>query len=102
MKTIYVHTNPLNAAKVAAFVDAAIEADGDKIEPSGADAAVLLKKDKDGAVVGEVVAVVSAGLPKVHEIIDGYRKQGVMPFVVGAVAAEAPADAKKPAKAENE
>lgn len=94
-KTIYVHTNPANAEKVTAFVTHHVLVDGDKVEPSGADGAVLLKKDKDGNLVGEVVAVVSAGLPNAQDIVAGYRRQGVNPYIIGATAAPAAPDKPK-------
>lgn len=78
MKTIFVHTDAANAAKVNAIAGN-LKGEEDKIEKVTADSATLLKKDAKG----EFEAVVSAGLPKVQEIVAGYKKQGVTCHVVG-------------------
>mgnify|MGYP001565968134 FL=1 len=46
---------------------------------------MLVKKDDKGNVVGEYEAVISAGLPKVQEIVGGYKKYSIVTHVVGAI-----------------
>ena len=84
MKTIFIHTEPANADRVNGIANNLKSAE-DKIEKGTAEAAVLVKKDDKGNVVGEYEAVVSAGLPKVQEIVGGYKKYDIMTHVVGAV-----------------
>lgn len=82
MKTIIVHTEPGNATKVNSIATN-LKYEEDKIQQGSADAAILVKKDKNGKVVGEYEAVISAGLPKVQEIVGGYKKYGIVTHVVG-------------------
>lgn len=84
MKTIFVHTEPANADRVNGIA-ANLKSAEDRIEKGTADAAVLVKKDDKGNVVGEYEAVISAGLPKVQEIVGGYKKYNIVAHVVGAV-----------------
>ena len=84
MKTIFVHTEPANADRVNGIA-ANLKSEEDKIEKGTAEAAVLVKKDGQGNVIGEYEAVISAGLPKAQEIITGYKKYGIVTHVVGIV-----------------
>ena len=93
MKTIFVHTEPANADRVNRIA-ANLKSEEDKIEKGTADAAVLVKKDDKGNVVGQYEAVISAGLPKVQEIVGGYKKYGIVAHVVGV---NAPAELPKAA-----
>lgn len=97
MKIIYVHTDPVNAAKTTAIAEN-LKGEGDRIEKGGAEAAPLLKKDKENNLIGEFAAVVNSALPKAQEIVAGYKKQGVLATMVGAESPAAIEAARKAAE----
>jgi hypothetical protein len=105
VKVVYVHTDPSNAEKTEAVARHFAGADGRTEKGNPETAVALVAKPVEGEAPIEYEAVVSAGLAKVQEIVNGYKKQNVVAHVVGVNAAPsatvtAAAKAKTPRGAE--